>query len=181
MIDINVEFERISLIKNKKEKEEQQKLLDEIISKNNELCDRAYNYEQKQFINDMKIRDLEFLQSDITKQQLLEKWISIFADDIDDDVKERIYIDDNLWHIFSYKRKNSFEGNKAVLEFDNKYKEKIYIFYQNNENIYMINNASNLKFTDLAGQEDIYIVDESFLWTFIITHETINGPYYYTI
>lgn len=181
MIDINIEFERISLIKNKKEREEQQKLLDEIISISNELCDRAYNYERKQFLNAMKKRNLEFLQSDITKKQLLEKWISIFAGNIDNGVKERIYMDDYLWHIFSYKIKNSFEETKAVIEFNKRSKEKIYIFYQNTEDIYMINNASNLKYTDLVGEEDIYIVDESFLWTFIITHEAINGPYYYTI
>lgn len=177
MTDFYREYKRISFIKDEIERNEQQKLLDKIVKSNNTLCDLFYKYDRMKYFHKMKEKNLEFCKSDLKKHLLIKKWDCTFAKNVDPETKEQIYMVQYLWHIFSYKKKAAQEGTKAISTFNKIPKKKIYIFYQHRDEAYMINEASTIKFKHLAKEEDIYIVDELFQWTFVITHAAL-GPYF---
>lgn len=118
---------------------------------------------------------------------LRKQWENEFANHLSDEKKKSIHLDDGngacgyLWHIFSYKTKECLESKKAELAFEREQKDFCYIFYQHTNDVFIVENASALKAKDLLNEEDIYITDKSFTWTFIITHEKGSyGPYFST-
>ena len=42
----------------------------------------------------------------------------------------------------------------------------------------MIEVGMLLKVTHFAQEEDVYVVDENFTWTYVVTHENYCGPYF---
>lgn len=118
---------------------------------------------------------------------LQKEWEKNFANHLSDKEKRKIYLFDNggfggyLWHLFSYKKKDCLEGEKAEEAFNNEPKNKCYIFFQDSEYALLLENASMFNTDDLTDETgiDMYIVDKQFRWTFVITHETgWCGPYF---
>lgn len=83
-----------------------------------------------------------------------------------------------LWHVFSYKRRPHLVQKTASEAFDAKKKTKCYVFYQHLSDVLYIGQASALKAAHFAQEEDVYIVDENFTWTYVMTHESDFGPYF---
>ena len=98
--------------------------------------------------------------------------------------KEKIYLYGDrymcgyLWHAFSYERTAHFVGIAANTAFDAKKKIKCYVFHQRLPEVLVVEQSEALKAAYLAQEEDIYIVDEAFTWTYVVTHEADFGPYY---
>ncbi|WP_342433514.1 DUF4275 family protein [Neobacillus sp. FSL H8-0543] len=116
---------------------------------------------------------------------LRKQWENHFAHHLSDKEKKRIYLHHEdglcgyLWHLFSYEKKDSLREDLAESAFDREPKDACYIFYQHSDYAVMINNASKLAASDLENEEDIYVVDKSFSWTYVKTHETgLCGPYF---
>ena len=76
------------------------------------------------------------------------------------------------------------EGQNAKTAFNKKKKESCCIFYQDNENALLLENARRIKAEDIINEidgyiDDVYVVDIDFSWTYIHTHEYFCGPYFY--
>jgi hypothetical protein len=52
--------------------------------------------------------------------------------------------------------------------------------YQNIPDIvFEYNNASDIVASDFDYEQDIYLFDKNFTWTYVYTHESMCGPYFY--
>ena len=116
---------------------------------------------------------------------LRKRWDEEFAAHLSHQEKESIFLyDENglcgyLWHLFSYERKECLESDIAERAFDREPKKFCYLFYQHYDDALLIENASALKAADLIDEEDVYIVDKDFTWTYVETHEKgWYGPYF---
>lgn len=116
---------------------------------------------------------------------LHSQWEEAFASHLSEAEKKDIYLKDvgyftgYLWHIFSFQKRDHLSGQEAIQAFDSQAKTRCFVFYQHSKDAYLIENASGLHVNDLKDEEDIYIVDTDFTWTFVITHETDScGPYF---
>lgn len=116
---------------------------------------------------------------------LRKRWDEEFAAHLSHREKESIFLYDEdglcgfLWHIFSYEKKEYLEKEQAERAFEMEPKGFCYLFYQHFDHALLIENASALYGVDLVDEEDVYIVDKEFTWTFVITHEKgWYGPYF---
>ena len=88
-----------------------------------------------------------------------------------------------LWHIFSYEKVKHYSNELAIKYLENKLNKKLIVFFQFYDDVITINLKENKQiFLNWINNvfEDIYIVDESFSWTFVKTHESYCGPYFTT-
>lgn len=88
------------------------------------------------------------------------------------------YINQYLWHGFSYGKAYCISKSKARRALINHKKNEVFVFYQHNEAAYIYKNASKLKASDFDMDDDVYVVDKDFQWTYVKTHETMCGPYF---
>ncbi|NHM30632.1 DUF4275 family protein [Neobacillus terrae] len=116
---------------------------------------------------------------------LRKQWENNFANHLSNKDKKSIYLFDTgsysgyLWHLFSYEKKDCLEGERAKAAFNNQPKDNCYVFYQHSDYALFLENTSMLNTDDLINEQDIYIVDKGFNWTYIQTHETgWCGPYF---
>ncbi|WP_297423059.1 DUF4275 family protein [Clostridium sp.] len=149
----------------------------------NEIVFSHYNC----FLKEMEGRNIDCISSDggkgdnLNVKQLKDQWINTFAKNID---ISKIYIEQHLWHIFSYKQLKCFEKEEANKRFNNIRKDSIYIFFDYSDTCYLIKKAECLTLEDIKCYQhnDIYITDRDFTWTYVITHEDRwLGPYFYSI
>lgn len=106
-------------------------------------------------------------------------WEKEFAGAISIDEKRKIYLHDYLWHLFSYRKAKACEKDHAKNTFNNESKNRVYVFYQHSDYALTIENAKNIVAEDFNYEDDIYIVDTEFEWTYVNTHESACGPYFY--
>lgn len=106
-------------------------------------------------------------------------WEEKFAKNISMRKKKEIHYTQFLWHTFSYNVLPSLKNEAAIEAFDVLKKNECYIFYQNSELVLKLDNAEKIKVNDFRSQDDIYIVDTNFNWTYVNTHEDSCGPYFY--
>lgn len=110
---------------------------------------------------------------------LRRRWEDNFANHLSDKEKKSIYLYDFLWHIFSYEKKNCLKEEQADIAFNKKLKKSCYVFYQHSDDAFILENASSLNVNDFLNEEDVYVVDKGFNWTYVRTHETgWCGPYF---
>jgi len=88
------------------------------------------------------------------------------------------YVDQYLWHVFSYKIKESIEGDQALDEYQKQYVSKIYIFNQLKS--YLIECKNQMPKIELQNYaDDIYICHHNMKWTLVLPHEMPEmGPYF---
>ncbi|MDX8362806.1 DUF4275 family protein [Cytobacillus sp. IB215316] len=113
---------------------------------------------------------------------LRSKWEKTFANHLNDSEKVKIYLNSIggfLWHLFSFKKVSFLQGEEADLVFNNEPKGTCYIFYQHIDLVLLIENAAHICADDFKDEQDVYIVDEHFSWTYVVTHEKGElGPYF---
>lgn len=118
---------------------------------------------------------------------LRKEWENHFANHLKEEEKSAIHMHDfdgfcgYLWHLFSFGKRDCVEGQYAIEAFHKEPKGECYVFYQHDEQAYLLENARLLNYDDLIDEEsnDLYVVDKQFRWTFVITHETgWCGPYF---
>jgi hypothetical protein len=81
--------------------------------------------------------------------------------------------------MFSYERRKCLKEKQADISFNQQSKQFCYVFYQHTDDAYILGNASVLTAVDFVKEEDVYIVDREFNWTYVRTHETgWCGPYF---
>jgi len=116
---------------------------------------------------------------------LRKKWEDNFANHLSDKEKKSIYLHNQggwsgyLWHLFSYEKKKCLKEEQADIAFNEESKQSCYVFYQHSDDAFILENASPLIANDFVNEEDIYVVDKGFSWTYVRTHETgWCGPYF---
>lgn len=172
------EFHRIEGLDDELEKKKQMELLDEIIDKVNEYDSYLYDYKKSLKLKDMQQRGIELKRADISSKSIKTKWRNVFASGLTKEDKKKIYFSYYMWHIYSFEVKQALVKEKARRAFNRKVKNQVYVFYQNQEEVYFIENARQLKASDFDMNDDVYIVDADMKWTYIHTHEAQCGPYY---
>ncbi|MDR6550756.1 DUF4275 family protein [Paenibacillus qinlingensis] len=114
------------------------------------------------------------------EHRIKELWDSSFAKNISDETKSEIHYNQYKWHIFSYKKQDCFENEAARNEFDAMTKNEVYVMYQDLPDIvFEYNNANEIVASDFDYEQDIYVFDKNFTWTYVHTHEAMCGPYFY--
>lgn len=113
------------------------------------------------------------------RQDFKEKWESEFTKTIPKEMKKEISFEAFLWHVFSYEVLDCIEKEDSIVAFNNMKKENCFAFYQHLDLVYKLENASSITAADFENEQDIFVVDEDYSWTYIHTHETECGPYFY--
>lgn len=118
-------------------------------------------------------------------EELRAQWEVAFTKDLSRARKNKIHFNKIFWHAFSYEEIACLENQKAKTAFNNQKKKECYIFYQTEKNALVIENAKDISSEDvinkIKGYVDVYVVDKSFTWTYIVTHEDSCGPYFYKL
>ncbi len=116
---------------------------------------------------------------------LRKQWEDIFVNHLSDKEKKSIYLYDEdgccgyLWHVFSYEKRKYLKEEQADTAFKKESKQSCYVFYQHLDDAYILEKASSLTAEDFVNEEDVYVVDKEFNWTYVRTHETgWCGPYF---
>ena len=168
------EEDNIELITNKREAENREKMLYDVIEQIDD-----YN-EYVEHCKLMKSKGLDFVQVE-KAGAIRTKWSKIFASSISTVEKNRVYFNQFRWHLFSYNLLMCEKDYDARTCFDKAIKTDVYMFYQHSDEVYKIENPSLLKSTDFNKDDDIYIFDTKEKWTYIRTHESDFGPYFYNV
>jgi predicted nucleic acid-binding protein len=118
------------------------------------------------------------------QNELRKKWEEKFTNTLSKSQKRKIYFHQHLWHVFSYKKLPCLEEELAAEAFGKIKKDICYIFYQDNEDVLLLENARSLKAEDIIHEidcyiDDVYVMDKDFSWTYIHTHEQFCGPYFF--
>ncbi|NPC91861.1 DUF4275 family protein [Bacillus sp. WMMC1349] len=116
---------------------------------------------------------------------LRKQWEDNFVNHLSDQEKNSINLYDEdglcgyLWHVFSYERRKHLKERQADIAFNEQSKQSCYVFYQHTDDALILENASPLTAEDFGNEEDVYVVDKEFNWTYVKTHETgYCGPYF---
>lgn len=174
------EIEKANLLDDKVEKNNRLQLLDNIIDKVNEYNEHisCYDYAQKRL--ELINKGVSFILEP-RPSTIKESWNRLFAASVSSDVLNQIGYDTFKWHIFSFELVNALTKSRARQAFNRCRKEKVYIFYQRNEEVFYIENPQFLKARDFDLDSDIYIFDVTNKWTYVHTHESQCGPYFYKL
>lgn len=113
--------------------------------------------------------------------EIIDRWDKTFTLNISEDVKESIYYSQYKWHIFSYEIQGCLKENAARNAFNTEIKDELYVMYQNSPDVFLYSNANAIVAEDFDSQQDIYIFDKNFTWTYVNTHEDMCGPYFYKV
>ncbi len=108
---------------------------------------------------------------------ILKRWEATFAT-VSKQTKEEIHYESFKWHLYSYQKLPYLEGDAARKAFDEMTKTDVYFMYEGTPLVQVYKNAYNMVSTDIDNQQDIYLFDQTFSWTYIHTHEDMCGPYF---
>ncbi|MGH4123512.1 MAG: DUF4275 family protein [Clostridium sp.] len=109
---------------------------------------------------------------------LRRKWVETFTRNID---ISDANLDQCLWHIFSYGKLSCTEREEANADLIKIKKETLYVFFNEGPTCYRLNNAEKFTTDNIDYFNDIYVTNEDFTWTYVLTHERVTcGPYFYS-
>lgn len=172
------------MIDDAREKEIREQLLEAIWDKITDYDAHILDYEYKQHCKELVERGLEFIPVD--KNGVAASWDELFASSVSVQAKRKAksYNNQYKWHLFSFDLLKTLKAADARAALNTQAKDSIYLFYQHAEEAYLVKNASLLKAEDLdfdsdMNKADIYLFDPLEKWTYVKTHETMCGPYFY--
>jgi hypothetical protein len=113
-----------------------------------------------------------------------KRWENEFASALSTSQKKKIYMDQFLWHAFSYEKLPCLQGEQAIQAFEQQIKNDCYLLFEHDERVLQLSKCKHLTSADLSKNtnmylEDLYVIDKNFTWTYVITHESSCGPYFY--
>jgi hypothetical protein len=140
--------------------------------------DRKVRIEYLKLVPKLEAKHMSVAQAELEGRDMKREWEDVFAEGLNAQEKTNIYMEQYLWHIFSYSKKPCLSDVQAVEAFRNETKKACYVFYQGHDLALLIEDAAQLMPEDLEDEQDIYIVDKDFKWTYVVTHESELGPYF---
>ncbi|WP_440117747.1 DUF4275 family protein [Paenibacillus sp. QZ-Y1] len=135
------------------------------------------------YMYNKNLEDKGVLVTDLFEEseEIRDTWDKRFAGNLSEEVKETIYYSQYKWHMFSYKQQDCLTGDSARQAFNAKLKDEVYVMYQNGGWLLLYENANRIIAADFDSEQDIYIFDREFTWSYVHTHEEICGPYFYQV
>lgn len=116
---------------------------------------------------------------------LRNQWEEHFANHLSEEEKGKIHLHDKgkscgyLWHVFSYEKKDCLKEEQANEAFNQVQKKACYVFYQHSNDALILENVSRMTAEDFESEQDVYVMDKEFAWTYVNTHEQgWCGPYF---
>jgi hypothetical protein len=141
----------------------------------------------KNLVNILVDKKIEFQVISNLGKELRKKWEDSFANHISEidkksisfydvlDEKGNIYTYGFMWHIIGKLKEVNInwwnDEQNCDYHFNKQIKEVCYLFYNHEDDVIIVNDASNITTDDLKYQNDLYVVDYNFTWSYIITHE----------
>lgn len=107
-------------------------------------------------------------------------WDMAFAAAVEPAVLEEIFFEQFRWHLFSYEKLAAKVGDDADKALAEKSVRSVFVFWQHNDDAYELTEAWDLSADDVAQLgSDVYIFDPDGCWTYVKTHESSCGPYFF--
>lgn len=176
------EMGKISEIRDENEKRKAERKIEKMIRRMNKLFRIQEEKKKKDILESIKDREIIISKTSLDTKNLKKKWEYIFTKNITQQEKEKIYLSSYLWHAFSYEKVLAREKREARKAFNEMDKKKVIAFYEKKNEVLLYENAVQLKDTDFDMEDDIYLVDPDFQWTYVVTHEKeACGPYFFTV
>ncbi|HHV09635.1 MAG TPA: DUF4275 family protein [Clostridiales bacterium] len=179
-INLYKEIEKTDQIPDEAERTVRFQLIDSIIDKINEynghLLDCEYSKKRQEIID----RGVVFVPQP-KSSMIRANWSRLFAASVSAEDKKAIHYESFKWHIFSFKRVEALSGLKARRAFNRCKKETVYLFYQNKDESFYIENPQLLRSSDFDSDYDVYVFDAARKWTYVHTHELQCGPYFFKL
>ena len=130
---------------------------------------------KKHVIEDLKNKGVCFLKSQKTAEELRRKWKEHFLEPfVNLQEMKAIHADEYLWHGFTYGKIPKYkEGQAAIEAFREKEKQKVYVFYQLEDEVLYLDTKNQLDVLHLRFEttgKDMYLTDEEFTWTYVYKH-----------
>lgn len=95
--------------------------------------------------------------------------------------KNKIYLNQYLWNIFSYQHVEHISKQEAIEAFNTIKKNEYFVFYEDDEEALKLIDSKDIKADNFDNENDVYVVDKKMTWTYVHTHEEYCGPYFYKI
>ena len=107
-----------------------------------------------------------------------DKYLNVFMANLTQQDMKEIYMEQFIWHAFSYEKVHCLEGADAIKEFKKQGKNEVYLFFQDNDDVIKMKNLTYENLIKMVWNNEIpsdcYVVDVDFEWTFVYTHETAS-------
>jgi hypothetical protein len=132
-------------------------------------------------VDRLRLRNVSIEVLDNIGKDLRKQWENKFTGSLSNTQKSKIYLNQYLWHIFSYQQIEHLSEQEAIEAFNTIKKDECFVFYQDDDEALKLINSKDIKADDFENENDIYIVDKNMTWTYIHTHEDYCGPYFYKI
>ncbi|TKI53323.1 DUF4275 family protein [Lysinibacillus mangiferihumi] len=136
------------------------------------------SYEFKQHLSQKGVQISQLIYEE---NKIINLWDKTFAKNISENLKKEIHYEQFKWHIFSYEKQDCLKKDVAREAFDTISKDELYVMYQGCSFVFLYTNANEVVSKDFDSQQDIYIFDKNFTWTYVHTHESMCGPYFYKV
>lgn len=132
-------------------------------------------------VEKLKLKNVSIEVLNNAGKDLCKLWEETFTGNLSNTKKSKIYLNQYLWHIFSYQQVEHLSEQEAIVAFNTIKKNECFAFYQNRDKAIKLINSKDIKAKDFENENDIYIVDKNMNWTYVNTHEFYWGPYFYKI
>jgi hypothetical protein len=131
----------------------------------------------KEFHARLKSKDIIFenIQDKVKVLMFHRKWLNAFVGAANTDYFLGAQF---LWDIFCTGQIDFFEKQKATDLFQAINKTECFVFTQNDNILYYLKNIRQLSADDIIGLQDVYVTDRWLRWTYVVTHEICEGPYF---
>ncbi|MBR5269897.1 MAG: DUF4275 family protein [Anaerotignum sp.] len=160
-----------------------QEMLSEIMELTRDYYEHVKEYNYKQFCKELMERGIRFIP--VNDRTTKAKWTKLFAASISKEDRKKVYFEQYRWHLFSYKLLNALTEDDARDAFNREPKTSVYLFEQHSKNAYLVENAHLFKAEDFDHDfipfSDFYLFSPEGKWTYIHTHESYCGPYFYKL
>lgn len=186
LIDFNVylkESNKSQALSDHAEIVTRQEMLSEIMELTREYYLHVNEYDYKQFCEELLERGIRF--TPVNDRTTKAKCTKLFAASVPKEKRKEVHFEQFRWHLFSYKLLDALTEDDARAAFDAEPKDAVYLFWQHTKKAYLIENAHLLKAEDLdhdfIPHPDIYLFSPKGKWTYVHTHESMCGPYFYKL
>ena len=84
-----------------------------------------------------------------------------------------------LWHVFSYELAACEEGARAMAAYEATGHREFVLLMNMEQIAFVVRNGRKLPANIINKYDDIIVTDMDFQWTYVHTHESQCGPYFY--
>ena len=140
-------------------------------------------YDYKQFCKELAERGIRFIP--VNDRTTKARWTKLFASSIPKEKRKEVHFEQYRWHLFSFELLKALSDDEARAAFDAEPKDSVYLFWQHTDQAYLVENAHLFKAEDFDHDfipfSDFYLFSPKGKWTYIHTHESMCGPYFYKL